>query len=96
MITCVTDVSLIVKVNLFSHLRLGIIIIDFVVLLILYNECLARSASKDRLKNPVYNLVVRLWWYPIVQCITRFGAMAYNIADGWTQIFSFMQKVSWG
>jgi len=77
-------------VNLFSHLRLGTIAIDFIVILLLYCEFLARSSWKDRHNSPVYNLMARLWWYPIVQCVSRVGAMAYNIALGWSEIFSFL------
>ena len=82
----------------YDIIRITLIVLSFIVLVRLYQFMLNMSLPGERHKSPLYHLIRKIMWYPIILSVARLGATAYKHiynediatipanADGW-QVF---------
>ena len=64
---------------IYSYGRLVIIGMTAILLIFLYYRVRQVTSVADRGSSPLYHLVKKLVWYPIVQIVCRLGATVYNL-----------------
>jgi len=84
-------------INVYSVSRLTIIAISVVQVMALYLSIYRRSGARIQ-QDPLYHLVRKLVWYPIVQIIARVGGSTYDLVyhrlpASYTEGSSFQETV---
>jgi len=65
--------------DLYQYVRFGLTGLSFLVILRMYVILLKVSTKYHRKKSPLYHLLVKLVFYPIVQIVTRLGTAPYDL-----------------
>ena len=72
----------------YSAARFAIIGLDFLAFFKIFHLYRQKGVGKDRTQNPLFHVLRRLIFYPIIQVITRLGATAINTAHGDSHLLS--------
>jgi hypothetical protein len=70
----------------YSEVRIWMIVLDIIAFLWMAYIFLARVKTSDRSQNPLYHVLRRLVFYPIIQVITRLGAVCFNASHGYSEM----------
>jgi len=72
----------------YSQVRLAMIAFDFAAFAWIFCIYQKRGVGKDKTQNPLYHVLRRLGFYPLIQVACRLGAEALNTAHGYSEIFN--------
>ncbi len=70
------------NIEVYIYLRLALIGVSLLVICRLYYVLTLVSYANNRQRSPLYHLLRKIIYYPIVQCITRLGPTPYNLTYG--------------
>jgi len=65
--------------NVYNYARVGIIAISVFLVVALYVRIYNRTGTERLQQDPLYHLVRKLVWYPLVQIIARVGGSSYDL-----------------
>jgi hypothetical protein len=71
----------------YEKVRIFLICCDCAAFFWLATIYFARIDSKTRRQNPLYHALRRMMFYPVIQVLTRLGAVFYNEANGTSELF---------
>jgi hypothetical protein len=70
----------------YSEVRIWMIGLDMLAFAWMAYIFRARVKAADRSQNPLYHVLRRLVFYPIIQVITRLGAVCFNVSHGYSEM----------
>jgi hypothetical protein len=73
------DNNFVFYLTLYQYVRFGLIFLSFFAIIRIYLHLKRISLKKYRKEHPLYHLVRKLVYYPIVQSVTRLGTTPYDL-----------------